>query len=225
MTMRNVLVLNSCLPPLLAAVVCDKEPVSLLLAENETAFSRQGMGLIKKALAQAGLGPADIDAAVFVAGPGSFTGIRIGLSMLKGLAFGRTLPVALLNALEILAAPFFRTQPRPVCPVIDAHLGEVYAALYSPDGAELAPPRALPPDALAASLSSEVLFSGKDAEKFREHFSGLIAEYGAPDADAIMQALLHRGRERVEAGETIALRDAQPLYLRLSYAEMKRVIS
>src|SRR3989442_965184 len=69
-------------------------------------------------------------------GPGSFTGLRIGISTIKGLALALSMPIAAVPSLDAMAAglPF---AAMPVCPVIDARKGEVYASLYRWDGLEM----------------------------------------------------------------------------------------
>ena len=222
MARANILVVNSCLPPCFIGVILRDRALPVHTADPAIEFSSEGMVLVDRALTAAGIAVADLNALAFVAGPGSFTGIRIGLSLIKGMAFGRDLPMALLGSLELLAAPFFNTTARQICPVIDAHLGEVYSALYSPQGVELTPPRALAPEALVASLAGEILWAGLDALRFREKFSGVNGEFDAPGAEMLAETTMKLGQERVLEGKMISARDAQPLYLRESYAEMKR---
>jgi tRNA threonylcarbamoyladenosine biosynthesis protein TsaB len=80
-------------------------------------------------LASAALTPEKIDRLAVVTGPGSFTGLRIGLSFAKGLYAARHIPMVTINALQLLALPWLSPGAR-VCAMIDARRGEVYAALY-----------------------------------------------------------------------------------------------
>jgi tRNA threonylcarbamoyladenosine biosynthesis protein TsaB len=99
---------------------------------------------VDRLLAQAGLTPAGIDRIASVIGPGSFTGLRIGLSFSKGLHAARNIPLVTVNALQLLALPWLSPGAR-VAAMIDARRGEVYGALY-----ERASSDALAKDASAA---------------------------------------------------------------------------
>jgi tRNA threonylcarbamoyladenosine biosynthesis protein TsaB len=87
--------------------------------------------VIERLLGRAGLAVGEIDCFAAGAGPGSFTGVRVALSAVKGLAHAMGRPVVAVSNLEALA--WFGTAPVRA-PVIDARRGEVYAAVYSADG-------------------------------------------------------------------------------------------
>jgi tRNA threonylcarbamoyladenosine biosynthesis protein TsaB len=102
------------------------------------------------------LTPAEVDLLVVGRGPGSFTGLRTGLALAKGLAWGAGRPVLGLGTLEVLAAQILAAEPDPealAAPVIDARHGEVFTALYGRKG-PVKPPSALPPEELPAALSA-----------------------------------------------------------------------
>ena len=75
-----------------------------------------------------------LDAVAVSCGPGSYTGLRIGVSMAKGICYGRNLPLIALPTLEVMCVPVLLQQELPedalLCPMIDARRMEVYAALY-----------------------------------------------------------------------------------------------
>jgi tRNA threonylcarbamoyladenosine biosynthesis protein TsaB len=114
-------------------------------------------------LAQAELTLADVDAFAVVHGPGSFTGVRVGLATIKGLAFAAGKPACGVNSLEAIAHAL-RFSALPVCPVLDARKGQVFAALFEGDGAgglvRVRGDVSVPPDELADSLTGPVLFTG-----------------------------------------------------------------
>jgi tRNA threonylcarbamoyladenosine biosynthesis protein TsaB len=91
--------------------------------------SERLMFAVDRLLADCGLAPADLDGLAVSVGPGSFTGLRVGLATVKALAMALDLPVAPVPTLDALAArlPF---ADAPVCPILDARKGEVYFSLY-----------------------------------------------------------------------------------------------
>jgi tRNA threonylcarbamoyladenosine biosynthesis protein TsaB len=90
---------------------------------------------------QAGFGLSDLDAVVIAKGPGSYTGLRIGVSTAKGLCFALDKPLLSVNTLHAMTEqirPFFSAPaPRLFCPMIDARRMEVYCALYDAQGQEV----------------------------------------------------------------------------------------
>jgi tRNA threonylcarbamoyladenosine biosynthesis protein TsaB len=166
----------------------------------------------------------DIDLFAVVSGPGSFTGLRIGLSTVKAFASVRKRPVAAIPSLEVLAAafPFARLK---TLPLIDARRGEVYGALYSTDGGSpevLVPPFSVRPEGLIrliedASESEPVIACGTGAERYRRQLESLLpsqsafagSRWSVPSASIL--AALARGRTATPYGELPAL---EPLYIR-----------
>ncbi len=173
----------------------------------------------------------DIDLIAVTNGPGSFTGLRIGLATAKGLAEGRGIKLLPVSTLEAEAYAV-RHMGAYICPVLDARRNEVYTALYTPEGAEVWPPAALAPQALAEKLREflaqnepqQVIFVGDAAdlyiEEMRQALPGqaLIAPperrlFGAPGCAFL-------AGERLE--EALPPERAAAFYLRLSEAERNR---
>lgn len=163
------------------------------------------------------------------AGPGSFTGLRVGMAVAKGFCFGLgagIVPVPTLHALA-LRFPF---SGGTVCPVLDAKKNEVYAALFrwEKDGpSRLLPDMAVAPEALTGRVGcGTVLFCGDGAFSFRAFFRERLGESavfppageGRPDASAVglLAARIVRGGAATDA------RTLVPAYLRSSEAELKR---
>ncbi|HJW70308.1 MAG TPA: tRNA (adenosine(37)-N6)-threonylcarbamoyltransferase complex dimerization subunit type 1 TsaB, partial [Candidatus Binatia bacterium] len=132
----------------------------VVLAEDAEPTSRSHVtslpGLVERVLARAGLTVRDVEGLAVSIGPGSFTGLRIGLGLAKGLAFAGGVPLATVSTLEALAEVAEAAPGQRVCAALDARKHEVYAALFDIDRdgtlRRLSADMALPPDALAARL-------------------------------------------------------------------------
>jgi len=120
-------------------------------------------GQVQRLVAEAGLRPSDLGLVAVGRGPGSFTGLRTGLALAKGLAWGDGKPVLGISSLEVAAASFLEeTKSRDflIAPVIDARHRQVFVALYqaAPEGegyplVPLLPPQPLTPEELPAVLA------------------------------------------------------------------------
>ena len=190
------------------------------------------MPLIVELLDSAGLGWDDLERVAVGVGPGTFTGLRIGVATARGLAVARRLPLVGVSTLESLALGGIDavTQGRigadvdAVAAVIDARRGEVFSAAWSPDGALLMAPCALAPDALGRrlrELGEGVLTVGDGAVEFTgvlERSGALVAEghSGLHGVSAINHCRLAADRPPNPPDQV------QPEYLRLPDAEIAR---
>src|SRR5262249_42863768 len=116
--------------------------------------SEKLLPLVDEVLGRAGLRPAALDAIACGAGPGSFTGLRIGLATAKGLCFALAKPLVLVSRLGALASP---VRGREVLALLDAKKREVYAAIFDAAGRRQGPERVLPPSALPALAAGRTL--------------------------------------------------------------------
>jgi tRNA threonylcarbamoyladenosine biosynthesis protein TsaB len=154
-------------------------------------------------------------------GPGSFTGLRVGLSTVKGLALALSIPVAAVPTLDAMAAmlPFAAL---PVCPVLDARKREVYASLYRWDGLGMRREweyLAIAPDDLARRLDEPVIVVGDGAHAIGSPYARRVQPPRRGPAPAIVGSL---GHARLAVGDAVAAADLTPIYLRPSEAELKR---
>lgn len=106
----------------------------------ERGHSERLFALVEAVLSEAGRTIGEVDRFVVTIGPGSFTGIRVGLSAARGFALATGRPVVGVDTLTALAASLSEKPTGPVLSAIDARRGEIYAALLSPAGAMLVPP-------------------------------------------------------------------------------------
>ncbi len=121
---------------------------------NKNTHSETLLPMIESMLSHFSLTPADIDVFAASAGPGSFTGVRIGAATLKGLAFGADKPCVEVSTLEALAYNAICFEGL-ICPVMNARRSQVYTALFRSDGKTLT--RLMPDSAMAISELDEML--------------------------------------------------------------------
>ena len=128
-----------------------------------------------------------VEAVAVSEGPGSYTGLRIGASVAKGLAYGLNVPLMAVPTLRIMAEAV-RGEFRMLCPMIDARRMEVYNAFYSPDLQEISPATATVVDenSFAEQLAQgKVAFFGNGAPKCKSvirHENAVFIDDIVPDA-------------------------------------------
>jgi tRNA threonylcarbamoyladenosine biosynthesis protein TsaB len=184
------------------------------------------MGTVDWILGQTGLSLDDLDALAISVGPGSFTGLRVGVAAWKGLATGTGLPLVGVPTLDALVNRTFHDSL--VCPLLDAKMGEVFGAVYRfKDGlrTQLVGARACPVQDMLAGLDGQVFFLGDGAQLYREIIQDALADAVflprwccTPRASlvAIEALAMFRNGTKGDAGEVA------PVYLRKSYAEQAR---
>ena len=115
------------------ALVRNGEPVCTYSASSKTTHSTTLLPVIEELLAAASIKAADLKLICCSAGPGSFTGVRIGCATAKGLAAPFGIPCAGVSSLEAMASPF-KDIECVVCPALNARRGNVYSAVFHSDG-------------------------------------------------------------------------------------------
>ncbi len=152
------------------ALLADGVVVAESLLHSPEGFSATLFGHIQALLARAGVRPADIDCFAAASGPGSFTGVRVGLAAVKGLAEALGKRVAAVSNLQAVA--WFGTAPLRAS-VLDARRGEVYGAVYS-DALELVSPEVVAPfpEWLRSLPAGEIEFLSTDFDPYRSALAG-----------------------------------------------------
>jgi len=168
----------------------------------------------------------DLDGIAVVNGPGSFTGLRIGLSVTKGLLYALGIPVVAANALEVAAHQI--QQDGWICPAMDARRGEVFTSLFYRKGTEIfqkSEPRSISPLAWRSELPGEpVRFCGPGAQLYFDSLKNHI-DSSLVFRDFVLArtlALLAQGKFR--RGEVLQGNDLRAAYLRPSDAESRKRI-
>lgn len=206
------------------AVSRDREILCEILFDASDTHSATLMPAVDACLRTAKVAIRSIDLFAVVSGPGSFTGLRIGLATVKAFAAVRKRPVVAVPSLEVLAAafPFARFHTMPL---IDARRGEVYGALYRTDGGapeEIIPPFSAKPDDVMklvkeAGVSAPLILCGTGAERYRDQLETILprsSSFAGPRwsvPSASLLAELATGREPVPFDMLSML---EPLYIR-----------
>ena len=212
------------------ALVRDGRTLALSTTPKVGTHSKWLMPSISALMDDAGAELAEVDCIAIINGPGSFTGLRIGVSIVKGLAWALSKPVVSVSSLKALAYNLSGSGSL-VCPVIDARKDEVYAALYrfGPDGPEsLVPDMALAPELLVerlAGFDGPIEFCGNALNTYKELFARVKgASFAAEElwtVDASNVALIASMDGAPDPSALIDPSALTPLYHRKSEAELK----
>jgi tRNA threonylcarbamoyladenosine biosynthesis protein TsaB len=213
-----------------SVAVADGDRMLAVLAGDESRTHGERLpGEIARALDQAGIARERIDLFAVATGPGAFTGLRIGLAAIQGLAMTLHKPVAGVSALDALAEQITSSDADILAPWMDAQRGDVFATLIERrSGATLETPAAANPKALIESwrphlANRRAIFIGDAAIRDR----ALIEQAGAgqwetrvPSPLAPQIAII--GRRRAEKGEAGPPHALEPIYVRRPDAEIER---
>ena len=152
----------------------DDEVLADLAGDPSVTHGQRLPGELMRALESAAVGLDQVELLAVVAGPGSFTGLRVGIATMQGLAFARGLRIVPVSTLEALAREAAHEPAALIAPWVDAQRHEVFATLYTPtlDRTVIAPSSAHPADTIAAwrdiVAAADVRFVGDGAVKYRE---------------------------------------------------------
>lgn len=206
-----------------------------LLAEYTVNFkkthSQTLLPMLDEIVCMVDLDMAEVDAIAITAGPGSFTGLRIGSATAKGLGLALGKPIIAVPTLEALAYNLYGTD-KMICPIMDARRNQVYTGLYEFDNNNLihiTPQKAVDIDEIIDEINltgREVIFLGDGVAIQKDRIASRIKV-------GYTFAPLHKNRQR--AGTVAALAhvyykkgivetasEHQPIYLRMSQAERER---
>ena len=203
------------------ALVDGERLVAEYVLDVSVTHSERLMVAVDRVLADARWAPRDLEGLAVSIGPGSFTGLRIGVSTAKGLASALGVPIAAVPTLDAMAAAL-PWAALAVCPVLEARRGEVYASLYRHDGDGLRREweyLALSPEELAARLTEPTLLIGDGAAGITSPHARRPPPPPRVPSPACVAVL---GRERLRLGDSVAAAELTPLYLRPSQAELRQ---
>lgn len=223
----NILAIDSSSSVASAAIVSDDKLICETTLNNKLTHSQTLMPIIDDVFKMSEMTPDDIDVFAVCSGPGSFTGLRIGITTAKGLAHAAGKPVAGVNTLEAMAynLPYC---PHLIVPIMDARREQVYTAFYKiTDGVvrEVSAPRAISlADCLdeILKIGEKAVFLGDGVPVFKDVIAeklGELALFAPQNLNAQHAAAVAEAAKNKELMNYAAL---VPTYLRKSQAERER---
>ncbi len=193
--------------------------------KNGHTHSENLLPLIDKALEAGGIALPDVDLIAVSAGPGSFTGVRIGVATVKGLAFSGDKPVCGVSTIDALYENVKGIAP-VVCPVMDARRSTFYNSLFL-NGQKLCDDRCVPFEEIYENIKSigqKTILCGDGARLFKSMCpnddSVVLPPVMCTDQNAVSVAIC--GYNAFVNGKAIKQNTLQPIYLRPSQAERER---
>jgi len=222
----KILSVDTSTPTCTVGIVSGDKMLAESVDSSGQTHARHLMGMIDNTLTASGMAIQEVDGFAVVTGPGTFTGLRIGIGTVKGLAFALSRPVVGVTSLGALAAQA-DLPTKFVCPVMDARRNEVYYGLYASQKGKLSRVGAHcvgPPADLAKNIHGSCQFLGQGARLYRETFDtllGPLCQFSESGADTIRAKTIARlAMDRFQKNETQSLQSVAPYYIRRSDAEL-----
>lgn len=220
-----ILALDSSAAPASVALLEDGKILSEFYINTKQTHSQTLMPMVESVLKLTNKTLDDVTCMAVSAGPGSFTGVRIGVSCVKGLSMTRNISCAGVSTLRAMAENA-RQLTGIVCAVMDARCGQVYNALFRAESGKLTrlcDDRALPIAELleeCKTFTEKIYLVGDGAELCYKTFAAICAELLLPQlrfqrASGVAMA----AQEMIENGQTVTPDALMPIYLRLPQAE------
>lgn len=185
------------------------------------------LSLIDEVLQAGGCAARDLDAVAVSGGPGSFTGLRIGLSVAKGLTYATGAGLVAVPTLEALARTVAHLEGN-LCPLLDARKGELYAACFRAAASGLQRLTAdllVTPEALLQILPPPCVILGDAVGPYgaflRQHLGARVTLLPSDAHGPSGGVVAAMGEERLQAGPPDDLPVLEPCYIRRSEAELK----
>ena len=210
-----------------AAIVQDEELPGEIRVNISVAHAERLMPSIEYLLNASRISIKDIDAFAVSIGPGSFTGLRIGLSTAKGFSYSTGKPIISVPTLDAFARalPFC---PHSICPMLDARKNEVYAGLYKWESGictKIVSETAINPADFLRQIKGPIVFMGEGARIYKKLIEEVLGDAALfapaskmiPSASAVGEIALEKFKKGIIA-DPVSL---SPFYLRKSEAEMK----
>jgi tRNA threonylcarbamoyladenosine biosynthesis protein TsaB len=209
-----------------SASIClaqDGRSLGLLVNPDQKEHAAWLHPAINELLKKNGLTPAQLGAIAVSIGPGSYTGLRVGLASAKGLCYALNIPLVAISTLRIMALAVQKEATDLICPLIDARRMEVFAAVYDKELGEKIAPHALIIDEKSFSTllaENKILFCGNGSQKLQPLVSATSAFFTGTTADATHLAQLsHDHFSRKSFANLIY---TEPLYIKEFYSPHRK---
>lgn len=193
----------------------------------KTDYSEKLLPSIDYLLSLAGLDINDLSGFGISIGPGSFTGLRIGLATIKGLAYATGKPIVAVPTLDAIAWQF-QYAIYPIASILDARKKEIYVALYKKHRKgikRITPYLAMPPKDLPKIIKNKTFLAGPGVSVFKEEISRILKDKALFLKEEICyisgEAVARIGIKKLLAGEVENTESLEPLYVRETDAQLK----
>jgi tRNA threonylcarbamoyladenosine biosynthesis protein TsaB len=209
------------------ALIDEEKLISEYTLNMKTTHSTRLMPALDWILKDASLDKNQINGIAISIGPGSFTGLRIGLATAKGLAMGLNIPLITVPTLDALAYNISYV-PYQICPIQDARKKEVYSAIFRYENGIItrkSPYQVISPDELISLINEKTIMLGDGLIIYGELFREKLGEFAifANNSQRLPRAsvIAELGLAKLKAGEIADLASSEPLYIRRADVEMK----
>ncbi|AYC30345.1 tRNA (adenosine(37)-N6)-threonylcarbamoyltransferase complex dimerization subunit type 1 TsaB [Paenisporosarcina cavernae] len=210
--------------PLAVAIMKDGQVLTEYLQTEKLSHSIGAMPAVEKAMQDASISPADLDAIAVAEGPGSYTGVRIGVTLAKTLAWTLKIPLVGVSSMEVLAQNG-RSFPGIVCALVDARRGYGFIIAVNEKQETLVETGYYSVEDVVKSLSQnegDILFLGENVETHWEKITSILGERAkradqvldAPNAVHLIQLAQQKELPSIESTHTFV-----PMYKRITEAE------
>jgi len=187
----NLLAIDTALEQCSVGVAAGGRPPVLVTETIGRGHAERLFGMISAAMSEAGLAFAELDRIAVTVGPGSFTGLRVGIAAARGLALVIGCPVAGIGTLDAIAEAARQTAGAiPVLAALDAKRGEVYAQAFDAEGHPLSAPAAGPAASCAALITEGMVLAGSGARLVAAAMAEpprVVHDQAAPDIAAVLR--------------------------------------
>jgi tRNA threonylcarbamoyladenosine biosynthesis protein TsaB len=218
--MMRVLAVDTSTRSCSVAIVDGSDLLAEITSGNGQTHSRHLMAMIDSSLEMAGLNLSEINGLAFTSGPGSFTGLRIGISTILGLSAATGKPIAGISGLDALAMQAAAPDIL-ICPMIDGRRNEVYSARYRWVNEDLVKEMAeqvLPPEIAITGVDTPALFAGNGAQLYEALIRDRLGDGArfALDCQNTLRAstVAWISMKRFENGDVDDIYTFEPMYIR-----------
>ena len=230
--MSRIILIETSTPLCSTALVEDGKVVCERISDEPRAHASKTALFVSEMLSEKGLKVSDCDAVAVSKGPGSYTGLRVGVSTAKGLCFGAGIPMISVGTLDTLVWQALDGNMLPegcryIIPMIDARRMEVYTGIFTPDGKQISPTVAqiIDADSFKDQLAEgPVLFIGDGADKCKDTLTSPNARFiqCCPKAASMM----HPAIDALEANRFEDVAYFEPFYLKefITTVSKKKII-